>query len=571
MGQGATIFLMLALSCLIIGWAESYPVSLSAADDSNLNHISWLFWIGLFSAYPALFFVGINSKSGIRALCLVLFVLLFSAHKLLYLQTGLDTEVFIGLLDRFNDTGLLDINDKAYYQWPIMTIWGYLIQQLFGTTSAESYTLFWLVLIIGYGVSSYIIFYKEDSALPYDFLGCTLYLMALFWFWDWQVSAYNWSLVLVFSILSLFKNNGWQFRFLMAIAFLLLTFSHGVLSVWILGIVPIAMILEWVVTKKRPQWSALALTFVMIQIMVLSFHTLWMARHMLLTFSNYLNAMREEGVLVSALGTYISGTATSGAATAPTDWFDTITKWIAWGDLGLLFLLLGIGFLVPLRKMKFDLRDWSIAGVGLAHFMLGSVLPLLRVRALNMILILPSRGIAAVMETQRLRIPVMLLFLLALLLFPVNQLRTQLKSTQYNTVQNLDAARFLSNIVENRYIAETAMVDTNARAHITKTGILADQTQIYYIINRLPEETVKIIHPRLSLPEDTEDAEFAVLNSQLEFKLKKELWPDAKTILEKSERVQFNRIYDSGTNVIFQQKMPSHDTNIVTSSEGAGL
>jgi len=232
---------------------------------------------------------------------------LSSSFQPINLQTGLDTEVFIGLLDRFNDTGLLDINDKAYYQWPIMTIWGYLIQQLFGTTSAESYTLFWLVLIIGYGVSSYIIFYKEDSALPYDFLGCTLYLMALFWFWDWQVSAYNWSLVLVFSILSLFKNNGWQFRFLMAIAFLLLTFSHGVLSVWILGIVPIAMILEWVVTKKRPQWSALALTFVMIQIMVLSFHTLWMARHMLLTFSNYLNAMREEGVLVSALGTYISG------------------------------------------------------------------------------------------------------------------------------------------------------------------------------------------------------------------------------------------------------------------------
>jgi|GEM_PF-1891415 len=566
MGQIASIALMLALSCLIIGWANSYPVSLRAADDSNLAHISWFFWIGLFSAYPALFFVGINSKPGVRAFCLIIFMLLFSAHKLLYLQTGSDTEVFIGLLDRFNDTGLLDSDDKTYYQWPIMTIWGFLLQQLFSATSAEAYTLFWVVLIIGYGISGYIIFRKEESDLPYDFLGCTLYLMALFWFWDWQVSAYNWSLILVFSILSLLKINGWPFRFFIMTAFLLLTFSHGMLSVWILGIVPTTMALEWLVTKKRPGWSTLVVTFVIIQITVLLFHALRLTRHIVLTFSNYLTSILEQELSSSTLNAYAAG-----AATPPANFFDMVTKWLAWGNLGLLFLLLGIGFIVPIWRRDFNLRDWSIAGVGVGHFALGNVLPLLGIRAFNIMFILPSRGIAAAMEVQRLRVPVMLLFLIALLLFPVNQIRTQLNNPQYNTVQNLDAARFLSDIVERRYELGTATTDADAKVRSTQTSVLADQAQLYYITSALPQETIRTINPRLSLPESVKDAEFTVINAQLEHELWKRLWPDKQTILQESETVRFDRIYDSGTNVIFQQQNSNSIMDVVSKAEETGL
>lgn len=565
MGQIATVVFMLGLSCLIIGWANSYPVSINSVDDSNLSHISWFFWIGLFVAYPALFFIGINSKPGVRAVCLVGFMLLFSAHRLLYLQTGSDTEVFIGLLDRFNQTGILDSDDKTYYQWPVMVIWGYLLQNLFSTTSAEAYNIFWAVMMVGYGVSGYLVFRNANSDQPYDFLGFTLYLMALYWFWDWQVSAYNWSLILVFSIIGLLKFEGWPFRFFMMTAFLMLTFSHGMLSVWILGIVPTAMLLEWLVTKERPGWYTLVLTFLIIQFTVLLFHALRLTRHIVLTFSNHLTSLLEQELSAKTLSAYASG-----AATPPTSLLDTITKWIAWGDLGLLFLLMGLGFLVPLWRLRFDPRDWSVSAIGAVHFGLGNILPLLGIRAFNIIFILPSRGIASTLEEKYLRVPVMILFLITIIFFPVNQFRTQFSNPQYNTVQSLDAARFLSQIVDNRFTAETAMASTGIITAPQSTSILADQAQLYYLTSTLPQNTVRTINPRLSLKEDAVDAEFTVINSQLEVELWRRLWPDAETILQESDDVRFSRIYDSGTNVIFQKNVADDGADPVTTGVANG-
>lgn len=547
MGQIACIVLMLALSCLVIGWANSYPVSLRAVGESNLTHISWLFWLGLFGAYPALFFVGINSRPGVRVCCLVLFLLLFSSHNLLYLQAGSGTEAFIGQLDWFNSTGLLNGNVTTNYQWPVVTVWGYLLQHIFGTSSAEAYVLFWGVLIIGIGVSSFLIFYKEDSDLPYDFLGCTLYLMALFWFWDWQISAFNWSLILVFSILSIYQYDGWRFRLFVLTAFLLLTLSSGILSIWMLGIIPAIAVLEWIATRKRPGWSTLIMSFVTIQVSVLLFNSLHLARHIVLTASNYLTSIVKHEIELNNFDLFINRAGGSSSL------FDTITKWIAWGDLGLLFLLLIVGLVMPLWQKKFDARDWGLVSVGATHFALANVLPVFGLRALSIIFVLPSRGITHAMEVQRMRAPVLLMFLVALVLFPVNQLRTQSNNLHYNTVESLDAARFLSDLVEQDYLTELAGLDEVADAAIPKTSVLADRTQLTYIENALPNRSISAVNPWSTKAEKINQTEFTVINSQVKSALSTEELTDIDIFLQELETTEYDRIYDSGTNIIFRR------------------
>lgn len=565
MGQIACIILMLALSCLVIGWANSYPVSLRAAGESNLIHISWLFWLGLFGAYPALFFVGINSKQGVRVCCLVLFLLLFSAHNLLYLQAGSGTEAFIGSLDRLNDTGLLSSATAADYHWPVITVWGFLLQHIFGTSSAEAYVLFWGILIIGCGVSSFLIFYKEDSELPFDFLGCTLYLMALFWFWKWQISAYNWSLILVFAILSIYRYEGWKYRLFVWTAFLMLTLSNGILSLWMLGIIPVVAGLEWIATRKRPNWSTLIMSFAAIQICVLLFDSLRFARHIVFTASTFLVSIMEQEIAVSSFAQFINTT-----VDAPTNLFDIITKWIAWSDLGLLFILLAIGLLTPLWRKEFDTRDWGLVSIGATHFALENVIPLFGMRALNIIFVLPSRGITYAMEVQRMRTPVLLIFLMALVLFPVNQLRTQSTNLHYNTAESLSAARFLSALVEQNYLAEPANLDGFGDRRIPQTSVLADQTQLTYMTNVLPAQSIVSLNPWLLIPENIKEAEFTVVNSQVKSALSTGFWPDPEIFLQELETTEFDRIYDSGTNIIFQRSRKSGHIDTVASSSTSG-
>lgn len=555
-GQIAGIGLTLALSLIVLGWVESFPVSLAAAEDSNLLHISPLFWIGLLLAYPAVFLVGINSDRPVwRLLCSVVFIFLFTAPKLLYLQTGSDTETFVGLLDIYNGMTSVHFEDEVYSQWPMLTMWGRLIQLFCRCDSALVYWLFWGIQIVGFGTAGYLLFSQEPSNSPADFLGLYLWASVLFWFWDWQVSAYNLSLVFVFVIFSLLPREQWRFRLVIIFLFTTLAFSHGFVPTWILTAIPLIVVLELLarlpqlqpifskllrvraathgagdrLVEKSPwRWLPLFLILTAIHMAILFFHSTRLVQRIVLILQNYYTSFLQEQLSVNTVTRYVSM-----AATAPTDPFDIVTKWLAWFDLGLNLLLIGLCLLFLWWRKRAVLLNWAVFLTGSAHYIAGNFLPVLGPRALNIIMILPVRGLNALLQEKRLRKPVLAVFFLAITLYPVNLVRLQMRHTQYNTFESFRATR---------YVAPFMAHDVEQGA--SEIRLLTDQPQFQYLRLSLPRSALE--KPDYRAPEpDTENFQYVLNSTEVAAALAIRQWPDLATITAAPDK-PYNRIYDSG-------------------------
>jgi hypothetical protein len=581
--QLAGIGLLVAFSLMLIGWAQSYPVSLASVDDSNLDHINLLFWIGLCLGYPSLFLFGIKSSAPLRALSCVLFMILFTAPKLLYVQAGSDTETFISLLDVLAQGRMLSFEAQTYSQWPIVTMWGRLLQMYCQCDSAIVYWFFWGIQILGFGLAGYLLFSEEPHQNPADFLGLYLWVSVLFWFWDWQVSAYNLALIFVFTIISLLPHERLPFRILVVLLFSVLTFSHGFVPVWILTIVPSVMILKWVwmlalkardyYRQARPNykfslnrlpreklsfsstlhWLYLFLILASIQLLVLTFHSSRLVTRIILTVQDYYTKILAAQLSSTTVTRYVSM-----AAAPPTDPFDIVTKWLAWIDLGLNAMLIGICFLALLWWKRWVLFNWaillSVFLTGAGHYMAGNLLPILGARALNIILILPVQGLKVLLLHKNLRRPILAIFFVAMTLYPVNQLRMQMRHTQYNTMESLRAVRYVLPVIEQ---------DLQRGESILK--VLSDQPQAHYLWTGLPRLSLYSLSYRARELE-VDDFDYVLASAETDVALADRNWPKTDEILANGRA--YNRIYDSGRYVWF--RMTPYETE-ATASTGCQL
>ena len=231
-------------------------------------------------------------------------------------------------------------------------------------------------------------------------------------------------------------------------------------------------------------------------------------------------------------------------ATPTSSTFDAVTKWLAWLDLALLVALLGGGFVILLWRRRFDFRDWGIFVVGCTHFVIGSFLPLLGVRAVNIMLVLPARGLWELLQERVTRKLTLAVSLLAVVLFPVNQLRTQIRNIQYNVPESFNASRYLVGLTES----ELASGLQNAI-------VLADQAQLYYLLGALPPRTIYAVDPRFEPPTRLEQVQYILSSPQLEIALKLNTWPALDGIVNGTPGGRYRRIYDSGAYVWFGRSL----------------
>ncbi len=498
-GKLGGIGLALALSLMLIGWAQSFPVSLTSIHERNLEQMSILFWIGFFMAYPMLFLLGIQRSATLRAVSCVLLIFLLTAPKLLYLQTGSDTETFVGLLDLFDGVHLSTYGEQTYAQWPVLTMWGRLLQLYCGCDSAVVYLLFWAAMIVGLGLAGFLLYSRGSTSNPADFLGLYLLISILLWLWDWQVSAYNLALIFSLALIALLPYEHWAYRLLATLLFGTLAFSHGLVPIWILAIVLTISLLKWLNlspsrvvtlwrnrTAQRPDWHWLFRgrarswfmffgVLALIQGTVMVFHSSRLIRRIVLIVQDYYTAILEEQLSGNTVARYASM-----AATVPVDRFDTITKWLAWLDLGLNALLIVLCFAALLWGWRrAAVRDWTVILavflIGCAHYVVGNFMPILGTRALNIILILPMYGVYLLLETTNLRRWVIGLLFVAFSLYPVNLMRLQMTHTQYNTEESFRALRYILPQLERDFMGG----DEGLK-------VLADQSQYHYLRVALP-------------------------------------------------------------------------------------
>ncbi|HXF60463.1 MAG TPA: hypothetical protein VNK95_02530 [Caldilineaceae bacterium] len=561
-GRFAAIGLTLAITLLVIGWAESFPVSLTSASGRNLEQISLLFWIGLFLAFPLVFIVGLGASPSVRAFCCIIFIFLFTTPKLLYVQTGSDTETFVGLLDLLNGARLMRYGDQMYSQWPVLTMWGRLIQLYCECDPTIAYWFFWAVQIVLFGLAGFLLFSREPARDPADLLGLYLWISVLFWFWDWQVSAYNVALALVFVIFSLLPHERLPYQILVVLLFTVVAFGHGFVPVWVLTVVPLIMLMEWTglgnrwlqqvrqgVSRReawralrfgRPlRWLGLFLVLATIQYLVMTLHSSRLIHRIILTLQDYYTSILTEQLSGNTVSRYVSM-----AVVPPSDPLDVVTKQLAWLDLGLNLLLISAAFIVLIWRRRFIIFDWAIFlavfVTGGGHYIVGNFLPILGPRALNIMSILPVRGLPALLQHRWLRTPALVIFFLAVAIYPVNLLRMQMRHTQYNTIESINAVRFL-----------VPQLEEQVQFGEQEIKVLVDQPQFHYLRVTLPSLTLATLEYREPQPTFL-DFDYVLASPTIAAALDIRHWPTLDDVLVQ-QGLRYHRIYDAGEHIWYRR------------------
>ena len=111
---------------------------------------------------------------------------------------------------------------------------------------------------------------------------------------------------------------------------------------------------------------------------------------------------------------------------------------------------------------------------------------------------------------------------------------------QYNTTESYRASRYLVPLIEGEF-----------ELGVQYVNVLADQAQLYYLVNALPRRAINPVDVRFIEPTRLESFQYVLASTQLEIGLQRSDWPDLDTIIDGPGGGRYNRIYDSGPYVWF--------------------
>ena len=462
---------MLAMSLMILGWAQTFPVAKSPVETPVVDQVSPLFWIGLvagFAMLPGL----INTTESAYAhwLASCLFLVFLSAPQFLYLSWGSDAGTLPDLVEYLRSVDQLDLSRdiaaQSYFQWPASILFHAYIADLLGVTTHAAAQIGFFFVAVSVAGSLFVLWCQVPTARPDSsraaFWGLVLYFAGFYWLFNWQAVPYTFSLALFFAMLALLGRQSWQTKSLVMLFFLVGIESHALYGFWGMAIVAVLLVLG--VTMQRSRSLLCLLLFVVVaQTAVIIYKNTRFFEYTVDSMQGTYLALLETGASDRALARQIS-TALSSLSNGPAA---AVLKALSWCDLAFVAAAFGIGALVVIRQRRLGQREIALVGTGSLHFVLGIALAAIGTRSLQLLGMVPAYFVADALShgSRSARRAILLASFISLLLFPAPIIRSHQVSANFLKPSNLRVRQHL--MTHREAHSDTLAILDEGRIHAT--------------------------------------------------------------------------------------------------------
>jgi hypothetical protein len=425
----ALISLSIGLALLIYSWYISYPISLKYPGDVVFNHIPLYYWISLPIVLGSLYIIGAFSKSQpLRSIASIIIILIVYSLSYFYftLPTS-DSQFFTGLSQYFINSKSLDSSQfiHQYYQWPSFFLLANIATSVSGL-SLNNYQFF-LFAVIGSLLATALYVYAAKLFKSGAILSVVTFLMAMFYFFNYQAVPFSLALALLFALFMLeTRKKNTPLIVTMLILFFGITIAHSFVALFFVFYLLFRAIISR--SKLYAELCLLAANIFLITQFTLSSY--WIG----LSIQGLFRVPTEYSSIVSAtLNPVLS---------VPVP-IDTISQTVSRLLTISVVLICLIGFISLLTKRKLRATDGAIFLAGVAYSVLGLAISSLGERAIVIFFIPISLGAVYLLQTK-LRPYLIGLFLILLILFVAVPIHTSFTSypITYQTKNDLTTSNF---------------------------------------------------------------------------------------------------------------------------------
>ena len=374
---------LVGLLLMIYSWYSSFPLSVNSINDSIYNHISILYWISFPLLLISIFLMAFSYKNKyLKWLLTICFVLvLYSLSYFYFTMSTSDAAFFRGLTENFIATNNLDASQLIhnYYQWPSFFLLANITTLVSGLT--VSIYEFFLFTIIGFLLATSLYVYASKAYPNGGFLGAALFFAVMFLYLNYQAVPFSlaFALLLVLFILELEERSAGT-TVVMLILYTSTVITHAFVPLFFI----IYLLIRSIISKSKQYFELFLLTLIIYLIVQITFAVFSFKGNILMAFT----APSEYSIVAGA--TFAS---TSVEIDAIPHLFSRVAT------ISLAFLCI-VGFVFLIFKRKLRKVDLSIFLTGAIYSGLGVVLSLLGSRALALLFVPISLGIAYLFESK---------------------------------------------------------------------------------------------------------------------------------------------------------------------------
>ncbi|MGD0645051.1 MAG: hypothetical protein ABSA75_09120 [Candidatus Bathyarchaeia archaeon] len=449
------------LVLMIYSWYVSYPLSVNSVSDIIYNHVSILYWISIPILLTSMFMMATTFKSQYSKWILTVgfVIVLYSLVYFYFTMSTVDADYFRGLTENFIRTNSLNASQLIhnYYQWPSFFLLAS-ITTLVSGLKLTSYE-FLLFTIIGFLLSTALYIYASKAYNRSGFLMVAAFFVVMFLFLNYQAVPFSlaFALLLILFILETRERSAGT-TLTMIILFISTVITHAFVPLFFV----IYLLIRSIISRSRQYFDFFILTLVIFMVVQITFAEISFR-------GNIISAFTPPKEYSAVVGATLASTSVSIDA-IPHLFSRTIT--IAFAVL----CIAGFVFIVFRRKLREI--DKAIFLTGAVYSGLGVVLSVLGTRAIAIVFVPISLGIAYLFESKfrkflKYLVVVMLVIMLVFVVFvPIHSSLTSNLIT-FQTKEDLATANFMI----EKY-------DWNS-----KSTVIADSGTAWYILPQIQGNT----------------------------------------------------------------------------------
>ncbi len=390
----------LGITLMLYSWYSSYPLSINSLGDYVFNHVSITYWISIPLILVPLYLIAINTTNNtLRWLITVIAVMtMYSSSYFYHSIIGSDAHYFRGMNEYLIQTrSLTPVGpNHLYFQWPLFFLFNYMATSLSGI-SLISFE-FILYTVIGFLLATSMYVYASKAPNQNGFLAVVSSFIIMFQFFNYQSVPFSFAFSLLFILLMLEAQDTKTRKksFVIIILFTAITLAHAFTALFFI----LYEFMYYIFDRDRTRLRVLALTV-----------TIYLT---VLVFQAGISLVRITNFILTVTPGYNQKVVTSlKLSSVPLDVAaQTFSRFVVIGTA----LVCIAGFVFIYFKRRVRLIDKVIFLVGATYLGVGSVILLLGFRALPLVIVPVSLGIAHLIKS-RLGPYLKSLFLVFLLLF----------------------------------------------------------------------------------------------------------------------------------------------------------
>jgi hypothetical protein len=378
------IIFLVGLSFLVYSWYTSYPLLIESGNDYIFYHVHWLYWPSVILLMGSMFLMALFTKNNILKWLLSIGIVLTIYSIFFFYQSTptSDSQYFRGLNEYFFETKSLAPNqlDHLYYEWPSFFVLSFIGTHLPGLSLIVfEYVIF---ILIGVFLCAGLYVYFSKRYEKGAFFGIVAFFITLFYFMNFQAVPFSLAFGIFFLILMLEtspKTNT-------IVAIILFLYISLVITHSFVPLFFVIYLLSRTVLDKSRSYGYL---------FVFSVASYFIVQLTLARFS-------FEQAIVKILSPPKEYANIAETTLAPvTNPIDIVAQLFSRVVVVSFALICLIGFFYLFRKKKITNFEKAVLFTGLAYTVLGFGLNLLGWRAIAIILIPISLGVAYLFQSSK--------------------------------------------------------------------------------------------------------------------------------------------------------------------------